>query len=480
MRRAGLGLRQSSAGVSTPASSSIPSKATSEAGLEATSEEGVLSPIEGTPNKDKSKLTREEREAHYKAARERIFGEFQEFVTSESASTGENSASMSRSSSSSGRRKTRTQKTPKDDTFEARSAYIPSYAPTQMANMQSQYQPHYDNQSYQGAYQTQGNGYGPNMTYGTTPTQAYPGFDSSMPYGNAPMGYGSGNNQSFSPADSWLSMQTSQANGYYNYPASPTTYQQNMSPMMGRMNGQYMSHPQAGMQQQQQQNWMHNQYQAPYPQPHSQPDLNNMNGWPAYQPNQPMNTPTSYGYGQMPGQNYSGNSNQSFNAQYQNQGSYNRSLFNPQTRSFVPSNATSRNGGRNKRKKPSPASSQNQSRNNSIAAHSRSFNTDPSLTPPPPATRGFERGLASNLPSTQQRIPVKEDSLQQKYGAPAHLPKKPPAPQVLSSYAVESITSPNAGPPSSGEGTSETGAAGNAVEKPVPEAAPEQVARTSS
>ena len=92
MRRAGVGVHASSVPDSTATSSSAPSKATSDAGI---SEDGVISPIEGTPNRDKSKMTREEREAQYKAARERIFGDFQELSVNEGASTGENSADLS-------------------------------------------------------------------------------------------------------------------------------------------------------------------------------------------------------------------------------------------------------------------------------------------------------------------------------------------------------------------------------------------------
>lgn len=428
-------MRQGSAGASTPASSSVPSKATSEAGLETTSEEGLVSPLEGTPNKDKSKLTREEREAQYKAARERIFGDFQESVTSESASTGENSASMSRSSSSSGKRKTRKQKTPKDDSFEARSAYIPSYAPLHMSNMQPQYQPHYSDPTYQGSFQAPTNGYGANMNYGSTPTQAYPGFDSSMPFTNVNLGYGpnTGNQQPFSPADSWSSMQSPSPNEYFNYPTSPAAYPQTIAPMVGPLNNQYIPH--SGMQQQQ--NWINNQYQGPYPRTQNQANQNG-NGWSGYQPTQQINNPASYAYGQIPVQNFGGNANQAYNAQYSGSNTYSRSLFNPQTRSFVPSNATSRNGGRNNsgRKKNSPSSSQHQSRNNSIAAASRSFTSETSGTPPP---RTFEKGAGNNLTSSQ-RGPIKEDSLQQKYGAPAHLPKKPPPSQVLSSYEVDGVS----------------------------------------
>jgi hypothetical protein len=446
MRRTGLGGRQGSAGASTPASSSVPSKATSEAGLEITSDEGFASPGEGTPNKDKSKPTREEREAQYKAARERIFGDFQESVTSESASTGENSASMSRSSSSSGKRKARKQKTPKDDSFEARSAYIPSYAPMSVSNMQPHYQSQYGDQSYHGAYQAPSNGYGPNINYGTTPTQAYPGFDSSMAYNTAGMSYGPNSAGPFSPADSWSSMQSPSSNGYYNYQASPSTYQQNMPPLVSRGSNQYVPPAQAALSPQPQ-NWMNNQYQGHYQQPANQAN-SNANGWPAYQPTQPLSNQATYGYGQMPTQNFGGNPSQGYSAPFASQTSNARSLFNPQTRSFVPGTAASRNGGRNNgRKRVSPVSSQTQSRNNSMTAASKSFGSDTSATPPPSAARGFERAqVPSGTAPPPRNTVVKEDSLQQKYGAPAHLPKKPPPPQGFSSYDPEGSNSSGSAP----------------------------------
>jgi hypothetical protein len=435
MRRAGLGPRQGSAGGSTQASSSAPSKATSEAGLETNSEEGILSP--DTPNKDKSKLTREEREAQYKAARERIFGDFQESVTSENASTGDNSASLSRSSSSSGRRKTRKNKTPKDDSFEARSAYIPSYASMQMPNMQHHYQPQYSD--YQASYLGSNNAYGAGINYGTTPTPSYPNFEPSVPYNT--MAYGSSNSQQYNAPDSWSSMPSATPNGYMNYSSSPTSsYQQGMPPMMAQMNGQYMQQPQPAMQPPS--NWMNNQWQGSYNQP-SAPAASNINGWPGNQQNPGMNNTGSYGFGHVGGQNYG--TNPAFNAQHPMQDNYSRSLFNPQTRSFVPNTATSRTGGRNGKKKPLPSSNHNRVNNGP-----RPFGSDISGASTLSSSRGFD--TSSTL--------LKEDSLQQKYGAPAHLPKKPPPSQVLSSYDVETMTNtagavplnystspPNGGPP---------------------------------
>ncbi|KAK6368060.1 uncharacterized protein PV06_09639 [Exophiala oligosperma] len=427
MRRAGLGPRQGSAGGSTPASSSAPSKATSEAGVETNSEEGVLSPAE-TPNKDKSKLTREEREAQYKAARERIFGDFQESVTSENTSTGDNSASMSRSSSSSGRRKTRKQKTPKDDSFEARSAYIPSYAPMHMQQMQQHYQPQYSDQVFPNAYQGAGNTYGTGMNYGTTPTQSYPQFEPPMPYNS--MGYGPNNNQQYSTPDSWSSVQSTPGNGFMNYSSSPTSgYSQGMPPtMMGQMNNPYMQQSPQGMQQSS--GWMNNQFQNSY-YPSSGNPGSNMNGWQGYQPDPVTNNGASYAYRQGAGQNY--NANASYNMQNPMQG-YSRTLFNPQTRSFVPNTATGRTGGRGGRKKPSPPSSQ--TRGSNIA---RPFSSDVSG-----ASSVSSRGFDKPAPSFASPMP-KEDSLQQKYGAPAHLPKKPPPSQVPPSFDVETLAS-NGGP----------------------------------
>lgn len=380
--------------------------------------------MESTPGKDKSKLTREEREAQYKAARERIFGDFQEPVSSENVSTGEHSASLSRSSSSSGKRKTRKAKTPKDDSFEARSAFIPSYTPMNMQNMHQQYQPQYSEHAYQGSYQSS-DPYGPSMNYGTTPTQSFPGYDANMSF-NGPNPYGTthGNNQ-FSPSESWGSMQAAASTNYFNYSQPQNSYQQNISPMAAQVSNQYMQQPHLGLQQNQP--WLNNQYQNPYPQ---QPVSGNTNpaGWSGYQANSNMNNPQPYAYGHLPGQNFSGNA--PYNSQHPVPGSYSRSLFNPQTRSFVPNNTSSRNGGRNGRKKLSPSSSQNR-----VMGVSKPFGSDTSLSNSPhPGPRGFDKG-SSHSSSPQP----KEDSLQQKYGAPAHLPKKPPPSQVFTPYDMESI-----------------------------------------
>ncbi|RMZ85940.1 hypothetical protein DV737_g252, partial [Chaetothyriales sp. CBS 132003] len=218
MRRAGLP-RQFSAAESTAPSSSAPSKATSEAGH---SEEGPTSPTEaGTPSRDRSKMTREEREAQYKAARERIFGNMDELAIGESQSTGENSASLSRSSSSSGKKKTRKHRAPKDDSFDSRSAFVPGYGGMHVQQTPA-YQPYAHN----------------DMMYSSTPTQAYPGLEHQMQF--HPSGAcGHGQNPACPSPDGWSAMPSPSAGAAFfnNYPPQHTSGYggPNMTSMMQQM-----------------------------------------------------------------------------------------------------------------------------------------------------------------------------------------------------------------------------------------------------
>lgn len=399
MRRSGMTSRQMSNNASTAPSSSA-SKATSEAGH---SEEGLTSPTESTPGRDKSKMTREEREAQYKAVRERIFGDFQELAIGENASTGENSASMSRSSSSSGRKKHRRQKTPKDDSFEARSAFIPSYGPMPGMNPQGGYhQAQYIDGSMHSAYDTGQGFYGPQMNFGTTPTQAHPGFDSGMP--TSPMAYGQ-------ESGDWSAMQQS---AYYGYPQGsmrPSHPQMNPMQSMNQF-GQYANGPQS------QQSWQGSQFSPNYQQQMGPgPTGGNWMNYPGYGFGQQMQPPFAGSNPGTPPVAAMGNS------------SMNRSLFNPQTRSFIPSTSSSRTGSRNSsRKKPvASGGGPNQGRN----------------TVRSPAT--MQPGSLPFAPRSQDMVTdpgaeATEESLQKKYGAPANLPKKPPPSQVVSHFDPTSIT----------------------------------------
>ena len=424
MRRAGIRPRQLSTTNSTaPSSSGVPSKTTSEAGH---SEEGVISPTEAsTPSRNKSNMTREEREAQYKAARERIFGDFQELSISENVSTGENSASMSRSSSSSGKKKARRQKTPKDDSFDSRSAFVPGYGGVHVQPIQPAYQPQSQmNQMYQNQYEGSATAYAPQMDYGTTPTQPYGGFDQSMSM-TSPAAFGPMSPQNFNMLESWQNMQQQPGNGYFNYPQPQSGYQQNIPQMMQQMNNQFIQQP---PNMQQQGGWTNSQYPNPY-QPQTSPAQPPPN-WTTFQP-QP--------YGQMPNQFPIA---QPMSPQGQIPGNYNRSLFNPQTRSFIPGTSGTRPKNGRKKNQSIPLN-QPQSRNSSgTKSYMSSTSSGATMIPSRGPPQDFQRSSSSS-----SSLQPSEESLQRKYGAPANLPKKPP-PTQTTQFDVGSIS--NVKPPGGG------------------------------
>lgn len=407
MRRAQLGSRQFSTGNSTAASSSVPSKATSENGAETNSEEGLQSPSEGTPSRDRSKLTREEREAQYKAARERIFGDFQESVASESGSTGEASVSMSRSSSSSGKKKARKNRVPKDDTFEARSAFIPSY--TAMHMHPTYHQQVYNEMQFPGSYN---NSSFPSNVYSGPPGQNYSSYDPSASFTSA-TGYNAHNASMLNSMEGWQNSQSNMANGFYNFQTSQPYQTQ---PIQSQMSSQYHQ-PASPSAMTQSQNWITNQYQPPFMQ-NSGP-LGGQN-WQPFNASGAAQGPAQYHYGQHPAQQQS--STASFASQLPVPGGFqgNKSLFNPQTRSFVPGNTAARNGPRAKSKKGQPAASS--IRSPGTGSHPISYLNDTSQTR------------------------IREDSLQQKYGTPATLPKKPPPSQVSPHFNNEHTVGSSNGP----------------------------------
>lgn len=368
MRREQLGGRHFSAGNSTAPSSSVPSKTASENGNEGRSEDGLTSPTESTPSRDKSKLTREEREAQYKAVRDRIFGDMPESVASEIIFNGENSAEMSRSSSSSGKKKHKKYKQPKDDSFEARSAFVQSYAP-----LQNHYNTTYADHSMAAGYPTSPVPFDSSM-YGSTPTQTFPGFDGHMPYGGM-QPYNPNIVQQYGPGD-WQALQTTQ-NGYFMYPHG-VAYQQGPNIMM----------PPNQMMSAQMSDWYAAQYS------HNMPGLQQMNSgshYPTYGPGDQRSPPLNDQLGRPYHRPHSTSS-----IHPNHQGSKGtKSLFNPQTRSFVPNNAESRSGHR--------------------------------------GGRGQKQGRNSGGPYAQSpvansngNLPKHEDSLKLRYGTPPSLPKKPP------------------------------------------------------
>jgi hypothetical protein len=420
MRRGGVGPGKLSAGASTAPSSSVPSKATSEAGADTTSDEGVMSPAEATPSKDKSKLTREEKEAHYKAARERIFGDLP--AATESNSTGDASASMSRSSSSSGKRKAHRQRAPKDDSFEARSQFVPGYGGMTYSAAPSQYQPAFGNAPYSLPYASTP-GMMAGMGYSSTPTQSLPAYEAQAPF-NVPQGFPMAFPQQYGPNESWPSGQSPQLGHFYNYGPPPAQsapmYPQNsmQSPPMN----QYPQPVQPSFTPMSQ-GWTQTQDQGLQ----QSPMMQNAPGmqWPTFPASLNANNTASYPYGQLPPQTYGNNYANA--SQHPLPGSFNRSIFNPQTRSFVPANSTGRFGGK-------PGKS-----NQPKGSGRSSASSEPGKAPEGGPGASARSATSTQQPGNNAAAPAQAsvESIQQKWGTPAHLPKKPPPSQVPPAFAME-------------------------------------------
>ena len=405
---------------STAASSSVPSKAPSEAG------DGQDSGSSGgTPAKDRLTLTREEREAKYNQARERIFRDFPDTAKSDPAS-GDSNANMSRSSSTTGRKKNNRQRTLNDDGFEARSQFNAYYPGMPYTNGSAQYAPG-NGTIADGAYNSQvpylvGPGVSPptngfvqstgtsamypgNMGMNNTPQ--YPMAMSPQMASNGP--WQGGNMSQQSPYSGYASMNQA---GVMNQPSPPKS-----SPAMTNY-----AIPQTTPYQQTP-NW---NPQA-YPPQNYQQTPAQRNQHPVHWPNYPTQSMTpnmaTYSYAQYPGQH--------LNPGLQNPngssmpGNLPRSHFNPQTRSFVPGTTAPRHP----MKGPQ--------------------HTLPSYGPMVPPVQGQWSGYGdpaqnrnpdhSNLPNMSNQN--SRDSIA-KWGTPAHLPPKPPPSEVLSEFDLKHRTGP--------------------------------------
>jgi SUZ domain len=411
MRRTALSGNKVSNDGSTAASSSVPSKATSETGAETTSDEGMPSPPDTASSKDRSKWTREEKEAHYKAARERIFRDFQEAHPTE-ASTADTSANMSRSSSSSGKKKGHKQKTPRDDSFEARSSYVPGFVGMPYTS-QNQYHGSYPASGYQSPYGAQTPNPLPAMTFNSNAPPAYTQYDSTATFSG--MTFPSGCPNPYGLSEGWSSPQPPQPVGYYNFVQQPGPGYPQYGSGISSPISQYppMTSPPFTSPNQQ---WGQVQFQQPCQAPPPTSASIGQNGapmtWPSYSPLPMASMPGgSFPFGQAPFQQYSSTSQPS--NQHPLPGSYNRPAFNPQIRSFVPAGPNLRFGGQ--------------------AGQPRTTNSPFSA----PGSNSPSSERPDSGPRTSSATVQAQESLQKKWGTPAHLPKKPPPPQVTSTFEME-------------------------------------------
>lgn len=433
MRRAGVGRDGQiiESGANTADVSMAPSKAGSETGDDSQRGTGVASPTDSNLAKDKSTMTREEREAKYKETRERIFGPESENIDSSEAVN-----EVSRTSSRNERKKKKHKNN--DDGFEARSqfnAYYPSmqypvttYDPT--AASPANYSPY---PMQQGNTLSQPGAVGAEMLQ-----QGYQQGYNSM---STPQGFPAMTTQN--PALNGYDVQTANAHAVgYNLQMSSHYYpsiQQGIgigqsSPVMSSpavSNHGPFSRPQSQLSDQQ---WCQNNYSYPYPQ---QRDQLQFFPSPMQSPN-PMAGVASvpYQYGQLPLQP----GMQGARTQHPLPGSYKSQAFNPQTRAFVPTGSsvppqTSQHGNNS-----SPSTRNlNGNQYSPYIQQSSPYHQGPSISLSPsysfsqePKAYGTRKSSAQ---SNATHSPV-QSSLS-KWGTPSHLPPKPPPPEVPSMPEVQ-------------------------------------------
>lgn len=323
-------------GTNTGANSENPSKATSEID----GSDGGNDKNDGSAKKDKSTLTREEREARYREVRQRIFGsaESEDTESNDAAATPEEK-NMSRSSSTSGKKKNKKQRNQDDDDgFEARSRF---------------------NMYYPGQYAVPGyNGDGTVYYSGYPTPMTNPQFSPVAPDSSPPSNFGSPypamqqepqaqfwGNQQYPPTNGPMMYQNYQMQNGYDLSADFQRGMQSfqgagmpsqITPKMSNASIAGYSDPYA----QQPSNvanqaWPSMNQQHPFPMPQSYAP-NGANNRPMSAPMQGP-APGTYPYGQFPPPTFNGKPNRN---QHPIPGSYQRQQFNPQSQAFIP-------GGRN-------------------------------------------------------------------------------------------------------------------------------------
>lgn len=427
-------------GTNTGANSENPSKAASEID----GSDGGNDKNDANGKKDKSALTREEREARYREARQRIFGsaESEETGSPDTPAPSEEK-DASRSSSASGKKKNKKQRNQDDDDgFEARSRF---------------------NAYYPGQYAVPGYSGDGTVYYSGFPTpMTNPQFSPSAADSSPPSNYGSP--YPAMPQDPqaqyWANQQYPSNNGPMMYP----NYQmQNSYDLSGDFQRGMQSFQNAGMPNQVTPK-MANASMVGYSDPYNQqppnmsnqawPPMNQQHSYPISQgfaaPNgantRPMSAPMqgpapgAYPFGQFPPPAFNGKPNRN---QHPIPGSYQRQQFNPQSQAFIP-------GGRNM---PYPMGMPGGPQvmngySNYLISQAQMPHQMLHSSPPNTGTAiytgsGSERMMAqfgpgSNNPSSSQPVlPSLRGGEPQdsgissiaKYGTPSNLPAKPPATQ---------------------------------------------------
>ncbi|KAJ5489658.1 hypothetical protein N7539_004548 [Penicillium diatomitis] len=403
---------------SIAASSSVASKAASEAG--STDQDGDRTGSAGSMSaKDRMAMTREEREAKYAEVRERIFRDFPESAKSE---TSGDSTSMSRSSSTTGRKKAAKQRTPLDDGFEARSQFNVYYPGNPYGNNMSGYNSSVSDGSYSNnvPYMV-GPGVAP-PNGGYTPTNQNMMYSGQMS-ANGLSQYPARMTPQMNGVQSWQGTGTPQQSPYQGYSSmnQTSTGLQQAAIKSPQTTGNYMTpnSPQFA----QNTNWANPTYMGHPPQHAVHQRTPQTPSWPNY-PAQNANSATvtphvaTYSYAQYPGQH--------LNSSFNNSGApHARSHFNPQTRSFVPGDTGAQ------RHPVKGVSSRMQAYGNRAPPVAQ---PNWSRFPDPAPNQSFESFSNANPPRNSS--PASQTSIA-RWGTPSHLPPKPPPSEVSSDFDIK-------------------------------------------
>ncbi|KAK2861200.1 hypothetical protein FQN49_004449 [Arthroderma sp. PD_2] len=434
MRRLGQPGEKNSAGGSTAPSSAVPSKTASESGNDGVNDEdrnGGTSSMGATPSRDRANLTREEREAKYQEARERIFRDFPESKSTEGAGSGDHSTDISRSSSRTGRKKPSKPRSPKDDGFEARSQFNAYYTTPPLSGGPTVYHnsPHNGSVTSQNFYAVAQNPPGVGMHYPPmnpagpmyTPSG---GMNGMLSYSGVPP-HPSQNN--------WQGGHPPQIPGY-------TQYQHNaqVSPMMSQRSSTMpspraptYSTPNPPQYSQQTPAWTPAPFQPGFP-PQSMARSPPVH-WPAMPPNTMSASQIPYSPGLGSAQSFMPNK-----SSHPAPGSFSRSRFSPQSRPFAPTGNSQAVYIENKTPPTQYANTQfsNLSRQNSRDTSKSGLN------PSPPSqyykSKGTPPSTAGQQPAYGRQADT-QDSIA-KWGTPSHLPPKPPPPEAP--YHLDTVNRP--------------------------------------
>lgn len=414
------------------------SKTTSETGGDSSSDGGHLPSNEP---RTKAALTREEREAKYNEARLRIFGDAKE---SEPYENGSDEKDVSRSSSTSGKKKGRKQRSYNDDDFEARSQYNAYYpSPLGMGGYPGE-------AAYYGAYQ----GLAPTSPLAAAPQNYSPQSYSANAFPN--LGQADLSSHMLLPSQSFSS-------GVVNGGAVAFTAAQQPGYDLS-------AEFQRGMQSFQSSTMTPQGFTGLPPQPANMfTDNFALPPQPMSQPFVPVSGVTSYQYPQshMAISNFSGHRQSSGSTRlqspqhfpqipgyghpnqpphrnhYPHLGTFGRPQFNPQSQAFVPTGQSYQpaaqpayatplvfNGGAHGQR-TSPSHRQMLSNSSGPIFESSRVSQSPVSVP-----RTSAAGPSHPLPQPVVASTPNQSSIA-KWGTPAHLPPKPPPPASMQPSAIE-------------------------------------------